>query len=62
MEKLLNATISDSDIVSKAYISDLTKIVIGILSFIITTVFGFLTSIRSYCIFIDFMSYVFINI
>ena len=43
--EIMTLLISDSDIVSKAYISDLTKIVIGILSFIAATVFGFLTSI-----------------
>ncbi|WP_064581451.1 ATP-binding cassette domain-containing protein [Streptobacillus moniliformis] len=43
--EIMTLLISDSDIVSKAYISDLTKIVIGILSFIAVTVFGFLTSI-----------------
>lgn len=43
--EIMTLLISDSDIVSKAYISDLTKIVIGILSFIAPTVFGFLTSI-----------------
>lgn len=41
---IITLLISDTNIVSKSYVLDLSKIIIGMLSFISATIFGFLTS------------------